>query len=371
MFNDFFETWKNVNDAMKLPSKWREIVFYSEGPWLTKHFRPIIEELSNNRDKNITLFTSSKIDNIDLEKTQNLKIFFIGNHSARTYLFRKFYAKLMIMSTPDLQSMQLKREKATIYYFLHHSPCSTHMIYQEDAFDHFDGMFCIGPYHENEVLERERKRSLRRKKLLKSGYPYFDNLKKLSSNLNNDSNILIAPSWGENSIVNLCLFELVNKLIDLKQNIILRPHNRSYIKNKKELLKVINHFKENKFFSLDNDSDSAISMNKSKILITDWSGISFEYMIQKKPILFIDVPPKVNNKNYKEYSYLPIEITMRDEIGEKIKLEEINNLNLSKLENTVSKATSKIFNNEKFVSENFYNYGNSVKVICDQIEQIR
>ena len=342
MFNDFFETWKNVNDAMKLPSKWREIVFYSEGPWLTKHFRPIIEELSNNRDKNITLFTSSKIDNIDLEKTQNLKIFFIGNHSARTYLFRKFYAKLMIMSTPDLQSMQLKREKATIYYFLHHSPCSTHMIYQEDAFDHFDGMFCIGPYHENEVLERERKKSLRRKKLLKSG-----------------------------SIVNLCLFELVNKLIDLKQNIILRPHNRSYIKNKKELLKVINHFKENKFFSLDNDSDSAISMNKSKILITDWSGISFEYMIQKKPILFIDVPPKVNNKNYKEYSYLPIEITMRDEIGEKIKLEEINNLNLSKLENTVSKATSKIFNNEKFVSENFYNYGNSVKVICDQIEQIR
>ena len=30
MFNDFFDTWKNVNGALKLSNKWRQIVFYSE-----------------------------------------------------------------------------------------------------------------------------------------------------------------------------------------------------------------------------------------------------------------------------------------------------------------------------------------------------
>ena len=48
-------------------------------------------------------------------------------------------------------------------------------------------------------------------------------------------------------------------------------------------------------------------MNKSEILITDWSGISFEYMIQSKPIIFIDTPPKVNNKNYINSSNTPLD----------------------------------------------------------------
>ena len=49
----------------------------------------------------------------------------------------------MIMSTPNLQNMQLKKEKETKYYYLHHSPCSTHMIYEDNAFDHFEGKYTI------------------------------------------------------------------------------------------------------------------------------------------------------------------------------------------------------------------------------------
>ena len=37
MLKDFFETWKNVINAISLQSEWREVVFYSEGPWLTSH----------------------------------------------------------------------------------------------------------------------------------------------------------------------------------------------------------------------------------------------------------------------------------------------------------------------------------------------
>ena len=370
MFKDFFETWKNVNNAINLESKWREIVFYSEGPWLTSHFAPLIQELTDNRDRKITLLTSSKDDLLNLKFSKNLRIFYIGSQSARTHLFKKFPAKLMIMSTPNLQNMQLKKEKSTKYYYLHHSPCSTHMIYNENAFDHFDGMFCIGSYQRDEVLEREKKESLNKKNLLESGYPRFDKLKQSSNRLNVKNYILIAPSWGKNSITNMCLFDLVKKLVDNKYNIILRPHNRSYIKNKKKLLNVINSFKENKYFILDESPDSSNSINKSKILITDWSGISFEYLIQSKPIIFIDMPPKVNNKNYKKSSFTPLEISMRNVIGEILNFDDIVNSDSQILINKINNVSSKISNNNKFIKNNFYNFGNSINKICNQIEQL-
>ena len=111
-------------------------------------------------------------------------------------------------------------------------------------------------------------------------------------------------------------------------------------------------------------------MNNSELLITDWSGISFEYILQRKPMLFIDVPPKVNNKNYHKISHLPLESSMRSEMGEVVSEKEIINLNLKQLDSKISKAKLKISKNSEFMSKNFYNFGKSVNVICDQIEQL-
>ena len=59
-------------------------------------------------------------------------------------------------------------------------------------------------YHKNEVLEREKKNPIYKKNLLESGYPNFDNLKNYFANESTKGQILIAPTWGENSITNLC-----------------------------------------------------------------------------------------------------------------------------------------------------------------------
>ena len=130
-------------------------------------------------------------------------------------------------------------------------------------------------------------------------------------------------------------------------------------------------FEGNKYFKIDSNPDSSESMNKSEILITDWSGISFEYMIQSKPIIFIDTPPKVNNKNYINSSNTPLEVSMRNEIGETINFNEINSIDPEILEKKINNALSKISNNKKFIKNNFYNFGNSVTKICNQIEKIK
>ena len=370
MLNDFFETWKNANYSINLSNDWRRIVFYSEGPWITKHLSPLIRELVDNRNIKITFLTSAKDDNFFIKNNKNLKKIYIGDTSARTFLFRKLSIELMVMSTPSLQSMQLKRQKESKYYYIHHSPMSTHMIYQENAFDNFDGIFCVGPYHIKETRERERKFSLKKKNLLKSGYCNFDDLINNKKVFKNDE-ILIASSWGDNSIVNTCLMELISKLTNLGFNVTFRPHYMSFKKDKKILNNVISAFKERDNFKLDLNPDSSISINNSKILITDWSGIAFEYFVlNNKPILFVDTPPKINNKNYNKLSEKPLEVTMRNEIGETLQISEIKNLDLILFQKKVKMASNKVLKSDEFISKNFFNIGRSVDVICDQILEL-
>ena len=85
---------------------------------------------------------------------------------------------------------------------------------------------CIGNYHVHEILEVEKKYNLPKKKLIKSGYFYFDYLLN-KVNLNSENkNILIAPSWNysEYNFLNNRCKDLINYLINKNFRIIFRPH---------------------------------------------------------------------------------------------------------------------------------------------------
>jgi YidC/Oxa1 family membrane protein insertase len=52
-------------------------------------------------------------------------------------------------------------------------------------------------------------------------------------------------------------------------------------------------------------------------MISDWSGAAFEYALGlEKPVIFVDVPKKVNNPNYEEIPQVPLEVMLRSKIGE-------------------------------------------------------
>lgn len=53
--------------------------------------------------------------------------------------------------------------------------------------------------------------------------------------------------------------------------------------------------------------------------MTDWSGIAYEYAFTtKKPVLFVDTPMKVMNPEYQKIDTVPINIWMRDVIGDRL-----------------------------------------------------
>jgi YidC/Oxa1 family membrane protein insertase len=55
------------------------------------------------------------------------------------------------------------------------------------------------------------------------------------------------------------------------------------------------------------------------MLITDWSGIAFEYAFgTERPVLFIDTPRKVNNPDYEDLDIEPLIVKLRNKIGRSV-----------------------------------------------------
>ena len=76
-------------------------------------------------------------------------------------------AHCFVFTMPDLDTYHLKRSiKTKEYIYLFHAFSSTHLQYNEQAFDAYDTIFCVGPHHVEEIQKREKIYNLPSKTLL-------------------------------------------------------------------------------------------------------------------------------------------------------------------------------------------------------------
>lgn len=69
------------------------------------------------------------------------------------------------------------------------------------------------------------------------------------------------------------------------------------------------------------------SLHEADILITDRSGIAFEYAFgTERPVLFINTPPKISNPEFRKLGIEPVENKLRDAIGLSVELSDIGTL---------------------------------------------
>src|SRR5207253_4002884 len=63
---------------------------------------------------------------------------------------------------------------------------------------------------------------------------------------------------------------------------------------------------------------------ESDVLICDWSAMAIEYALGLgKPVLFVDVPPRVRNPSYAELGIEPMEMRIRRELGTVLPLDRV------------------------------------------------
>ncbi|SVE21175.1 uncharacterized protein METZ01_LOCUS474029, partial [marine metagenome] len=223
----------------------------------------------------------------------------------------------------DLGRFHIKRsdEYPVHYIYLFHSMYSVHSYLRKGAVDNYDTVFCVGPHQVKEIRETERVYGLKEKKLINYGYGRLDTLlqKKISSQAakpNSRNSIIIAPSYGDNNLLEKCGIQLIDVLLKSNFRVMLRPHLRT-LRDSTELINSIQeNFGGNPNFVLERGVITFDSLNNSLCMISDWSGISLEYAFTfERPVISIDVPKKVLNPNSSDIALEPIETSIRNKIG--------------------------------------------------------
>ena len=359
----------------------RSIVFYSESSViLYPYVEEIIRELQN-RDQKVCYLTSSKDDPILKNKNENVRVFYIGDSELeKMNFFLRLKAKMLIMTMPDLGSYHIKRSKEfpVHYIYTFHSMNSTHMEFQKGAFDEFDSIFCVGPYQVQELRATEQLYNLKRKNLVECGYGLLDKLIKLRSSFpekkkllkNNKKNILIAPSWGKQNLLESMGIELVKILLDAGYHVTVRPHPMTAKKSPKTIKQIKERFEKNPDFLLDTNTSSFEQLFSSYALITDWSGIGYEYaFVCERPVIYVDVPKKSHNKEYEKIGLVPFEISIRDKIGEIVPVQNIETIP-ERIEFLYSHGNNFENKIQKIRNDVIFNIGESGKVTASEIIRI-
>ena len=317
--------WNELKKFEDLKQNERDVVFYSENENSMLIFKSLISELTNKHNLNICYVTSSKDESILKKPNNKIKSFFIGDGIVRTKFFLNLKAKILIMTMPDLETFHIKKSKVypVHYVYLFHSMVSTHLIYRRSAFEHFDSIFCVGNYQLDEIRSTEKLYDLKPKNLIRYGYSHLDNLLEkyskrilLPKNNENKLHILLAPSWSDDGLFENFGEKVIDILLREGYKVTFRPHPMTQKKSKKKIDRMTEKFSKNESFLLEQNISNFDSFLFSDIMITDWSGAALEFAFAfEKPVLFIDVPKKINNPEYEKISQVPIEVSIREKIG--------------------------------------------------------
>ena len=315
----------------------KHLVFYSEKSGFYKYFENIIQYLLCHSNVIIHYVTSDPKDAI-FEKAKTaprLKPYYIGENRLIT-LMMKMDADIVVMTMTDLENFHIKRSyvrKDIEYVYVFHAPLSYIMTLRNGALDHYDTIFCTGKGQVEEIRKSEERYGLPPKKIVECGYSVIENMRE--HYLENQAaysgqavkKILIAPSWQADNILDCCLDSLLMSIIREGWQVIVRPHPeylKRYTVRWNALRERYKELPEERVV-FQSDFSSNETVYSADVLISDWSGIAFEYAFStQKPVLFIDTPMKVSNPNYAEVIPEPLNLTLRDEIGVRLSPEQAN-----------------------------------------------
>lgn len=376
-FRGFFYKIKNLLLGKGFVShsefKDAEIVFYSEGKQYWSVFLPIIKALEK-RNVSTVYFTSDSEDPGLLYKAETYASKHIGNLTMTSVFLNKLNAKFVGMTTPQLDVMMIKRSKNVQHYaHIVHAPIDV-FTYRKFAFDYFDSVFCSGPHQIKGIKQLEEQRNTDKKMLLETGLTYYDvmldDFKKMDEIKKKNPVVLVAPTWKEYSIINRFGVKFFDHLLENSNyDIILRPHPQSYVSFPKVIGDIEEKFKNEPRITIDRNPSGAASMAKSDLMISDLSGVIWDYaFLFSKPVLLLEtIFDNIEGFEGSELDYEMWEMKERSRLGKIFNENDVEN---------ISEIINDLLQNppqaqlESLKNESVYNFGNAGEVAANQILEI-
>ncbi|MCR5587713.1 MAG: CDP-glycerol glycerophosphotransferase family protein [Lachnospiraceae bacterium] len=319
--------------AAKTDIQKKDIIVFSEGKQYSKVFSGILDVLDGNDDISVEYWTMDEQDVLLDNDYKNVKCLFIGDGNKAFVKLNMMNAKVCISTTPGLDVYQWKRSKNVgEYVHIFHS-IDEALGYRAFGLDFYDTVLLVGEFQEYYIRMLEKVRGINEKKLEVVGCTYMDELLKRKqgesaeddNNKNNRTTVLLAPSWGSESILNKFGEEMIDLLNKGDFNLIIRPHPQS-LKVEKELIERL----KNKYTDItwDFDKDNYQSLNKADVMISDFSSVVFDFaFVFGKPVIYTET--ELDLSVY-DASWIDEELwrfKVVKEIGVKIDKDNIKNLN--------------------------------------------
>ena len=310
----------------------KQIVFYSEKNGFYKYFRDVIEAIQRRTDIIIHYISSDPEDEIFSLESDSFHTYYI--EEKLMVLMMRMDADIVVMTTPDLQKYYIKRSMVrddVEYVYIDHGMNSVNLMLRKGALDAFDTVFCSNDSVLQEIRAQEKVYGLKPKTLVKYGYAMIDQMIRTYSDQppvkNEPPVILIAPSWQEDNIMDICIDGILRNLLPLQLQVIVRPHPQ-YVRHYPEKLDALRkNYRDFANFCLQEDFSSNQTVFNADILVTDWSGIAYEYAFTTlKPCLFINTPMKVMNPDYRDIGLEPFDLVIRNQIGIALQPEETDKI---------------------------------------------
>ena len=312
----------------------KHLVFYSEGSGFYKYFKGYIEYILKYTDLTIHYITSDPKDAIfaKAEEEPKLRAYYIGENKLIT-LMMKLEADVVVMTMPDLEHFHIKRSylrQDMKYIYVQHNIGSNNLTMRKMCMEYFDIVFCADKLQKEEEQAIEEKYDLRKKVLAEVGYPLLDDMRAAyragTHEKHTRKQILIAPSWQADNIVDSCLEEMLAELSRGDYDVTVRPHPQE-VRLKAEYMQQLKEKYESEHVHIQTDFSSNNTVMEADLLITDWSGIAWEYAFTTgRPVLYVDTPMKIMNEDYKEIDIEPFDIRLRDMIGKRLNPDQMKEI---------------------------------------------
>lgn len=278
--------------SAQVDSSYKPYVIYNEGNQYWNTFKPVVEEFEARKIP-LEYLTSSKNDPVFDQKYNYVKAEFIGEGNSAFAKLNMLSAGVVLMTTPGLQVYQLKRSKNVKHYshVLHMPNDAT--TYRLFGLDFFDSVLLTGDYQATDLRYLEEKRGINKKELVTVGCPYLDvykqNIAEIPAEENHPFTVLVSPSWGDVGLLKKYGEKLLDPLSKTGWRIIVRPHPQSKKSEAEMLERLTARYKDNSNIVWDYERQNIFSLKKSDIMISDFSGIIFDYtFLCDKPVMYVN-----------------------------------------------------------------------------------
>ena len=266
-------------------------VIFSDHKRYWNVFKPICDEFER-RKVPLVFYTASPDDPALSEKYEYVSAEYLGEKNKPYAKLNFLHANILLATTPGLDVYQWKRSKGVkCYVHIPHS-ISDFAGYRMFALDHYDSVIASGENQRASLRKLEELRpSIKEKEFVVVGSTYLDAMKKRLDSLpprsaNMRKVVLVAPTWGKSGILAKFGEKFLSELEKTDFDIVIRPHPQSVV-SEQHILQPLREKFPNFLWNFDNDNFDIL--NKADILITDFSGVMFDFaLVFDKPIIYAD-----------------------------------------------------------------------------------